>query len=290
MPDRWTLKTPDGDYQLNASFAARQYHPGGVDTAAALRRDDRTAYQRSGDGLRTPGPLVLFGRVWRDDMDVPEIVGELNDIRDAVAATTDVVRTTSAGTYTYSGLSGGPTPEVTPDGLGGWQVVIELWPQRAAATFVPTTDPIDILAAGVEFFNFSSSARTINVSMPGGTAPAGSLVILGVYGSGTITNGYDAVNLNGDGNLNPLATSSGQAGWAFRVPITSDVSSLPLDVSSWYGYTHTVIVSGQGMTTADLAHAIAGNTPANTSVGVTGTATKAGLQIFIGDITSFGIG
>lgn len=141
MPDHWTLVTPDGNYELNASFSAPKYQAGGVDTSAALRRDDRTAYQRSGDGLRTPGPLVLYGRVWRDDMDVPEIVGELNDILDAVAATTDVVRTTPAGTYTYSGLSGGPTPEVTPDGLGGWQVVIELWPARAAATFLPPPPP-----------------------------------------------------------------------------------------------------------------------------------------------------
>ena len=290
MADRWTLRTPAGDYSLNASFAARTYHPGGVDTSAAFRRDGRRAYQRSGDGLRTPGPLVLHGRVWRDDMDAAQIVAELNDIRDAVAACIEVVRTTTAGTYTYGQLAGGPTPEVTPDGLGGWVVVIELWPGRATATFVPTTEPVDLLAAGVEFFNFSSGSRTINVAVPGGTAPAGSLIILAIYGSGTITNGYDAVNLNGAGNLSPLATQSGLAGWAFRVPVASDVSSLPLDVSSWYGYTHTVVVSGQGMTTADLAYAIAGNTPANTSVGVTGTATKAGLQIFIGDITSFGIG
>lgn|GEM_PF-4792826 len=290
MADRWTLVTPTGNVDLNATFAARTYQPGGVDASAALRRDDRRAYQRSGDGLRTPGPLVLYGIVARDDQDVAAIVDELNDIRDAVAACTSVVRTTSAGTYTYSGLSGGPTPEVTPDGLGGWRVVIELWPQRAAATFVPTTEPVELLAAGVEFFSFSSDSRTINVAVPGGTAPAGSLIILGIYGSGTITNGYDAVNLNGAGNLSPLATRSGQAGWAFRVPVASDVSSLPLDVSSFYGIAHTVVVAGQGNNTADLSYVIAGTTGSGTSVGITGTATKAGLQIFIGGITSFGIG
>src|SRR5690606_16261131 len=106
------------------------------------------------------------------------------------------------------------------------------------------------LAAGVEFISFSSGSRTINVAVPGGTAPAGSLIILGIYGSGTITNGYDAVNLNGAGNLSPLATRSGQAGWAFRVPVTSDVSSLPLDVNSFYGIAYTVVVAGQGNNTA----------------------------------------
>src|SRR5690606_9347067 len=166
----------------------------------------------------------------------------------------------------------------------------ELGPDGAGATCVPTTEPVELLAAGVEFFSFSSGSRTINVAVPGGTAPAGSLIILGIYGSGTITNGYDAVNLNGAGNLSPLATRSILSGWAFRVPVASDVSSLPLDVSGFYGIAHTVVVAGQGNNTSDLAYAIAENTPANTSVGVTGTTTKAGLQIFIGDITSFGIG
>lgn len=137
MADRWTLVTPQGDYQLNASFSAPNLHAGGVDTNAALRRDGLRSYQRSGDGLRTPGPLILKGRVWRDDHLIAAMVDELNDIRDAVAATIAVKRENNAGTYTYSELAGGPPPAITPDGLGGWQVEIELWPGRPSATYVP---------------------------------------------------------------------------------------------------------------------------------------------------------
>ncbi len=137
MADRWTLVTPDGDYHLNASFSAPQLHAGGVDANAALRRDGRRAYQRSGGGLMTPGPHVLHGRVWRDDLDIQALVYELNDIRDAVAASTQLRRENDAGSYTYRDLAGGPTPEVTPDSLGGWEVQIELWPGRPSPTFIP---------------------------------------------------------------------------------------------------------------------------------------------------------
>lgn len=139
MADRWTLVTPTGDYQLNATFSAPTLRPGGVDANAAVRRDGRSTYQRSGDGLRTPGPLVLTGRVWRDDQDVQALVDELEDIQDAVTATIQVRRANDAGTYLYSDLAGGPPPAVTPDGLGGWQVEIELWPGRADPTFIAAT-------------------------------------------------------------------------------------------------------------------------------------------------------
>ncbi len=141
MADSWRLVTPTGSYDLNPSFSAPKYQAGGVATPGALRRDERSAYQRSGDGLATPGPLRLNGRVWRDTQDIPEMVSELNAIRAAVATCTQVVRTNSAGTYTYGDLAGGPTPAVTPDGLGGFEVAIELWPGRAEATFVPSAGP-----------------------------------------------------------------------------------------------------------------------------------------------------
>lgn len=137
MADSWTLVTPDGVVALNRSFSAPQYEPGGVDANAAVRRDGRVTYQRSGDGLRTPGPLRLRGRVWSDAQDIPSMVAELEEIQEAVGACTSVIRTTSAGTYTYEQLAGGPPPEVTPDGLGGFEVNIELWPGRAMPTFIP---------------------------------------------------------------------------------------------------------------------------------------------------------
>lgn len=137
MPDRWTLRTPTGDVQLNATFHAPQYQPGGVDRGAALRRDGRSAYQRSGDGLATPGPLRLRGRVWSDERSIPAMRDELDEIRDAVAACVEVIRTNDAGQYVYTELAGGPPPAITPDGLGGWQVEIEMWPGSAEPTFLP---------------------------------------------------------------------------------------------------------------------------------------------------------
>ncbi len=137
MADRWTLVTPTGDLQLNASFSAPRLHPGGVDTNAALRRDGLRSYQRSGDGLRTPGPLILTGAVWRDDRLIPALVDELDDITDAVESCIIVRRENDAGTFIYSDLAGGPPPAITPDGIGGWRVEIELWPGSATPTFIP---------------------------------------------------------------------------------------------------------------------------------------------------------
>lgn len=137
MPDSWTLDTPDGPYVLNQSFTAPKYQPGGVAGPGALRRDDRNTYQRSGDGLATPGPLTLIGRVWRDDQDQALMLQELEAIRAAVATCTAVTRSNNAGEYVYDNLAGGATPEVTPDGLGGWVVKLELWPGRAEPTFIP---------------------------------------------------------------------------------------------------------------------------------------------------------
>lgn len=139
MADRWVLVTPLGDYQLNATFYAPNLHPGGVDTNAAVRREGRNTYQRTGDGLRTPGPLRLNGRVWRDDRNIKLLVDELDDIRNAVTSTIQVRRMNDAGTYLHSELAGGPPPAVTPDGLGGWFVEIELWPGRAEPTFIAAT-------------------------------------------------------------------------------------------------------------------------------------------------------
>src|SRR5690606_10080717 len=137
VADRWTLRTPTGDLQLNASFHAPKYQPGGVDTNAALRRDGRTTYQRSGDGLPTPGPLVLRGRVWNDARDIAALIDELEAIQEAAATCIEVIRVTDAGRYVYDDLSGGPPPEVTSDGLGGWGGTLEPWPGRALPTFVP---------------------------------------------------------------------------------------------------------------------------------------------------------
>lgn len=137
MADRWTLRTPTGDVQLNSTFSTPQYQPGGVDRGAALRRDGRGTFQRSGDGLATPGALRLTGRVWGDSQSIPAMLDELDDIREAVAACSEVRRVTSGGTYVYSQLAGGPPPAITPDGLGGFQVEIELWPGRAEPTLLP---------------------------------------------------------------------------------------------------------------------------------------------------------
>lgn len=146
MADRWTLRTPTGDLQLNETFAAPTYQPGGTDTNALTRRESRSAFQRTGDGLATPGPLRLVGRVLRDDRDARAMLNELTSIRDAVRACTSVRRTNAGGTYTYPDLAGGPPPAITPDGRGGWNVTIELWPGRAEPTHLP---PIAVVPDGV---------------------------------------------------------------------------------------------------------------------------------------------
>lgn len=167
MADSWTLTTPSGPYTLNASFSAPKYQAGGVGPPGALRRDDRNTYQRSGDGLPTPGALTLTGRVWRDDQNAALIVTELNAIKEAVAACSEVVRTTAGGTYTYSGIAGGPTPEVTPDGLGGWLVTIELWPARANATFIPASGRIQPIHFASRVNDIIDNQAVVNFGPPG---------------------------------------------------------------------------------------------------------------------------
>src|SRR5690606_16464108 len=92
-------------------------------------------------------PLILRGRVWRDDHLIPAIIAELEDIQDAVTGTIQVKRENQAGTYVYGDLAGGPPPVVTPDGLGGWEVEIELWPGRPEPTFIRDGD-VDTLIRG----------------------------------------------------------------------------------------------------------------------------------------------
>src|SRR5690606_25463771 len=120
VADRWTLKTPAGDVELNETFHAVTLTPGGVDAGGLLRRGRDRAYQRSGAGMRTPGPLRLRGLVWDDSRDVAAIRSALSELRDAVAACTEVVRVNGFAEYHYENLAGGPTPVVTPDGLGGY--------------------------------------------------------------------------------------------------------------------------------------------------------------------------
>lgn len=290
MADQWKLVTPTGDVQLNASFSAPQYEPGGVDRGAARRRDGLTTYQRVGDGLRTPGPLRLNGRVWDDSLNITAMLDELDEIKEAVAACTQVVRTTTAGTYTYDRLAGGPPPEVTPDGLGGFEVKIELWPGRAAATFVPTAAPVDLLAASVAFESFQSGASTRTITVPGG-ASAGQLLIAAFYaGAGSITSvpaGF--VNLNGLGDLAAIDADGDYKVFAFRKAVTSPLSTFDVDVSGFYGLAYCAVLGGEGMNTADVSATIVRNTDSGEPVGVTGTASVGGKQIFIGAVTSFGI-
>lgn len=176
MADRWTLRTPTGDLQLNETFAAPTYQPGGVDTNALTRREGRNAFQRAGDGLPTPGPLRLVGRVWGDSRDARAMLNELTSIRDAVRACTSVRRTTTGGTYTYEGLAGGPTPEVTPDPLGGWVVRLEFWPARAQPAFAPL-GPFELIAADTITATVSNNP-TLHLNVPAGGV--GDLLVLAV--------------------------------------------------------------------------------------------------------------
>lgn len=152
--------------RLNATFSAPQYQPGGLDRRAALRRDGRVTYQRSGDGLPTPGPLRLTGRVWRDDQNIPALHDELDEIREAVAACTEVIRVTNGGTYTYHDLAGGPPPAITPDGLGGWEVVIELWPGRPEPTYIPQAVFADPVPDRLTVWRLSAAGRGVGSVSP----------------------------------------------------------------------------------------------------------------------------
>lgn len=283
MPDAWTLVTPGGSYGLNASFAAVAYQPGGVDGNAILRRDERLAPQRSGDGARTPGPLRLYGRVWNDAHDIGALRDELDDIIEAVAACVEVVRTTSVATYTYSSLAGGPPPEVTPDGLGGFEVRIELWPGRAAATYAPVGGLVVMSAAAVELFTWDSGSRTLNISMPGGAAPATALVILAIYSVGSI----DAVPGFTQIGSDPLESRSGIDMRLYRRALAAPSTGFTVDVSNFAGITHTAVLLGEGLVTTDLAVVSVQNLDTVTALTVSGAATAGGRQLVIGDITGF---
>lgn len=139
MADRWFLRNQQGQvYELNSTFSAEQYEPGSVDTNSLSRREGYRLYQRSGDGLRTPGPLRLNGRVWRDDRDLLAMWAELEAIEAAVQSCATVERRTSRSLSRYNDLAGGPTAAIHPDGVGGYTVDIELWPGRAEPTIIPT--------------------------------------------------------------------------------------------------------------------------------------------------------
>lgn len=150
MADRWILVTPTAKLELNDTFHAPQYEPGDVSAAAVTRRDDRREYQRTGDGLPTPGPLRLLGRVWRDDRDLSGMTTELEAIQKAVDECVRVERRTSRSVSTYDDLAGGPTVAVTSDGLGGWVIEIELWPGRPDVIVLPPITPTTRIAVYVD--------------------------------------------------------------------------------------------------------------------------------------------
>lgn len=177
MADTWTLITPAGPYVLNPTFSAPKYQPGSVSGPGALRRDDRNTYQRSGDGLATPGPLTLIGRVWRDDQDQALMLQELEAIRAAVATCTTVTRSNNAGEYVYDSLAGGATPEITRDGLGGWRVKLDLWPGRAEPTYVPRG--INAIFAGLQYY---TNADAVTLALP--NVAEGDLVLIIDYAHG----------------------------------------------------------------------------------------------------------
>lgn len=135
MADAWVIVTPQGRVELNPTFSSPTWEPGSVSGPGALRRDELGTYQRSGDGLRTPGPLIISGRVWSDARDTIEIIAELNLIQEAVRNATTAIRSNNAGEYVFQNLEGGPTAEILPDGVGGWVVTINLWPARPTPVF-----------------------------------------------------------------------------------------------------------------------------------------------------------
>lgn len=286
MPDAWTLVTPAGPYELNPSFTAPQYEPGGVSGPGALRRDDRTTYQRSGDGLRTPGALTLVGRVWRDDHNHALMVSELNAIRNAVSACTSVTRVNNAGTYTYDFVAGGATPEITPDGLGGWLVRLDLWPGRAEPTFAPIGPSVQILAASVEIISHTSGGP-LTIPLPT-TAPPGALILLALNNdpfSGDITQLDGWTNLNAEANLNPLLDTERVRVWGFTRVTNAPENSINLTSGSLWGTAHITIATGASgiadvhVTDGDIA-----------PVAVTGTATETGLQVLMGGVIEFFVG
>lgn len=286
MPDSWTLVTPEGDYALNPTFAATTYTPGQVDRRAAARRDDSPIIQRVGDGLTTPGPLTLNGAVWRDDQDAQAIAAELRAIQEAVRTCTGVVRTNQAGTYTYGGLAGGPTIAVTPDGLGGWRVRIDLWPATAQPTFVPVAPPgppVDVLAAAI--IGLDQDAGTLTIPIPDAPHPAGSLVILALYNvwfDASITAASGLTNLNGLGNNAPLVSAARGRLWAYRRTLGSGETTLTLTSGTYaFGTAHITVLGGGNV--GDVHAAIVDSVAAS----LPGTATVSGRQVFMGTATEY---
>lgn len=297
MPDKWTLITSAGEYELNTTFSAPQYEAGGVSTPGIIRHDNRSTFQRTGDGLRTPGPLTLTGKVWRDNQNIPSMVTELNNIRDAVATCTSVTRTNNAGVWTYPDLAGGPTPEITPDGLGGWNVTIELWPGRAEPTFIPDgdgpgpgpgpgpdpDDPLGILAADVRLAHAPESDL---IPIPGAPHPPGSLLIAAFispnYLPDIVSTEPELTNLNNEGNYEPLDGTDWMQTWAFRRTLTGAETTIQVITDGPLEFTaHLVVIDGTGI--ADVAASNSRATPP-------GTATAAGTQLFMGALFEFGLG
>ena len=286
MPDAWTLVTPNGNLTLNPTFAATKYEPGSVDGNAAARREGQAFIQRVGDGRRTPGPLVLRGAVWRDDHDQQAMRTELTAIETAVQTAVEVQRINTAGTYTYSDLAGGPTIAVTPDGISGWRVEIELWPARAEAVFVPGGGggPVEVLAAAVHILEHPTG--TYDVPVPGGTAPPGALIIL-VLASGNgdvLTGAAGWTNLNGQNNIAPLEDGD-MTVWAFQRTASGGEATVSVESSAWlWGTAHIVILTGGGTADVQVHTGLHDSLPT-----ITGSASVAGLQLVMGGLSEIGL-
>lgn len=284
MPDSWTLVTPTGTLALNPTFAAARYEPGSVATPGAERRDNRATYQRSGDGLRTPGPLTLRGSVWRDDHDHAAILTELETIRTAVATCTQVIRTTSAGTYTYDRLAGGPPPVITPDGLTGWHVTIDLWPGEAAPSFVPSGGGGDVQVLAASVLLVDEAAGVFTIAIPEAPHPPGTLLLLALgidWWEPTITAAPGLTNLNGQGDTAPLA-SGAMVVWAFRRILDGSETQLTLTTGTGlYGSAHVTVLIGAGIADVRVA------TVDSTSPTLPGVATATGKQVFMGSFSEY---
>lgn len=284
MPDVWTVRSTAGELQLNPSFSATQYQPGGVDTNALVRRDDRATYQRSGDGLRAPGPFILRGFVQRDDRDLGSMWTELEAIREVVRFATSVERSTSAGVTTYSGFQGGSTPVVTPDGLGGFVVELEFWPGRASATFLPASvDCASLLAGAVEYHMGAAGPITHAVAVPV-TLVAGDLVVFTFAGLGTLTSvpaGFS--NLNGTpASLDAIGTSMGASLWAFSCLVEAPFATFDVSGSDFGGYSQLGIVRGTGLSVAGVIAEPGVSLSPGTPLSVSGASPAAGVQVFFG--------
>lgn len=153
MSDRWAIVHATGEYLLNETFhPTGSLYPGAAPTSGAVRHASSGAYIRVGDGLRSPGPMKLTGRLCSDARDWASLRAELMDLEAAVRTSTALVRTNPNYEYTYANLAGGPTIEVIPDGLSGYIVRLEFWPGRAEVVAVPilsASDPVSLPAAAI---------------------------------------------------------------------------------------------------------------------------------------------